>query len=1365
MVESETMDTGYLAELSALYEISSIPTSLISHEELGRVVLDKATRLLGAPIALLYRWKGDDRALQLWAARGVPLAEVEHLSPEDKAIARALDESGPVALEGADAVRALGVLPAGYSAQQGLCLPIRVGASVTALLCVFRLTDSPFTRTDLALFNVLADRTGMALETIRLFAETEQRYRELQQELAGRKRIEEALAQEQHLLHTLMDNVPDAIYFKDTHSRFIRINKAHAERWFGLSDPRQAVGKTDFDFFAEEHAQLAYEDEQEVMRSGQPLVKEEKETWPDGRETWVATIKMPLRDKEGNIVGIFGISRDITERRRAEEALRKAHEELERYTASLERRTAQLQVAAEVARDAARILDVRQLLDETVHLVSDRFGFYHAGAFLVDEPGKYAVLRAASSEGGHRMLERGHKLKIGEVGIVGHVATTGEPRIALDVGTDAVFFDNPDLSDTRSEMALPLKVRDRIIGVLDVQSTQEAAFSEDDVAVLQTLADQLAVAIENARLVERTEAQLRELSLLQSKYSAAWAKLAPSRRQLGYVYDRVDVVPAEKLPLPALDLALARGETIALTESETTEAVLATPLKLRDQIIGALGIQATDVEREWSPNEIALVEAVSEQVALALENARLFAETQKAAQQTQALYETSRVLSSSLERERTIHALLEAIYHALGCEYALISIVNEAANTIGIQHGIWHGEFDVFPEWIHMAQYPLDHPDILTDIYRTGRTEIIEGWDARFNREIWEKFGHERFRRIFSPIKMRDRVLGVVEVGYDKREKDHIDEEDVQMLTAFMDQAAVTLENARLFEEARVHAEELAALNELGQALTTRLNVEGVLDEVYQGASRLVDTTNFYVALYDPDKDEITFAFDVAEGAIRRPYTTRRTGQGLTEYVVRTQQPLLIRENVTERLEDMGIELIGQTSLSWLGVPLIVGGRVLGVMAVQSYTTPRIYDEHDQDLMTAIASQAAIALQNAHLFEETQRRATQLAAAAEVARNATAILDVDQLLDETVGLISEQFGYYHAGVFLLDERDEYAVLRAASSEGGQRMLERGHKLRAGEVGIVGHVVTTGEPRIALDVGADAEFIQTPDLPDTRSEMALPLKVRERVIGVLDVQSTQEAAFGEDSVAVLQTLADQLATAITNARLFQEVRADVTRRAFINEVLQAATSSLDPRELLGRAGEAISRQLEMPTMVLEWDPEGDVLQLMTVHDPGGTAIPVPQPIAITPEAQPAMFEALYSRQLQTFFDRPAQVQDDANRVVQAFDLVGGTYIPLVSRDQVLGLLVLGQQQGHSPLDEGELAFVQIVAANLSVALENARLYQAAVRRARRERLAREITAKIVGSTDLDTILRTTAQELSKALGTSQALVRLGTPMNQ
>jgi GAF domain-containing protein len=727
------------------------------------------------------------------------------------------------------------------------------------------------------------------------------------------------------------------------------------------------------------------------------------------------TSEQLIEELQGLRQRVAELQESENERRWIEKALRKAHEELERHAASLERRTAQLRVASEVAREAAVILDVQQLIDETADLVSARFGFYHAGVFLVDEQNEYAILRAASSEGGRRMRERGYKLRIGEAGIAGRVAATGEPRIALDVGEDAAFFDNPDLPDTRSEMALPLNVRGHTIGVLDVQSTQEAAFSEDDVAVLQTLADQLGIAIQNARLAERTEAQLRELSLLHGEYSAAtWSRLASPERPVSYVYDRVDVRPAGELPIPALDAALERGETIAIAEPETMEAVLATPLKLRDQVIGALGIQETGGAREWSPNEIALVEAVSEQVALALESARLFSETQKSAQQMQALYETSRVLASSLEEETLMRAILEAVYRALGCEHVLISTVDEEANTVGVRHGIWRGEFDVFPEWIEAAQFPLDHPDILADICRTGRTEIIGEWDERFNREIWDKFGHERFLRIFMPIKMRERVIGVVEAGYDKHEKDQVSEEEVQMLAAFMDQAAVALENARLFEEARTHAEELAALNELGQALTARLDVDGVLDEAYRGASRLLDTANFYVALYDPDRDEVTFALDVAGGEVRKPYTRRRAGQGLTEHVIRNRQSLLIGENLPERLAEMGVEQIGRMALSWLGVPLLVGDRVLGVVAVQSYTSPRAYSEHDRELLTAIASQTAIALQNTRLYRQAERRAWREGVAREIGARVTGSIDLKRILQTTARELSHALGASHA---------------------------------------------------------------------------------------------------------------------------------------------------------------------------------------------------------------------------------------------------------------------------------------------------------------------------------------------------------------
>ena len=140
-------------------------------------------------------------------------------------------------------------------------------------------------------------------------------------DITERKKTEEALAQEHDLLRTLTDNLPDHIYFKDCKSRFLRINPALATA-FGLSDPSQAVGKTDFDFFAAEHAQRAYDDEQEIVRTGRPMAaKEEKETWPDGHATWASTTKMPLRDAQGNIVGTFGVSRDVTARKEAEQAL------------------------------------------------------------------------------------------------------------------------------------------------------------------------------------------------------------------------------------------------------------------------------------------------------------------------------------------------------------------------------------------------------------------------------------------------------------------------------------------------------------------------------------------------------------------------------------------------------------------------------------------------------------------------------------------------------------------------------------------------------------------------------------------------------------------------------------------------------------------------------------------------------------------------------------------------------------------------------------------------------------------------------------------------------------------------------------
>jgi len=329
-------------------------------------------------------------------------------------------------------------------------------------------------------------------------------------------------------------------------------------------------------------------------------------------------------------------------------------------TADLERRAVQLEAAAEVARDAATIHDMEQLLDETVHLISEKFGFYHAGIFLLDEAGRYAVLKAASSEGGRRMLERGHKLEVGRVGIVGHVANAGAARIALDVGKDAVFFENPDLPHTRSEMALPLEVRGEIVGVLDVQSKEGSAFTDEDVGVLQTMADQVAVAIENVRLLEESELALRELEKVYGQRAGeVWWEEAAQRPI--YRYTGIGVEPVSSTKRSELASLKAWGEQKPVPEQGENGRRMLVPIRLRGHKIGSLVLRRDSEADPWSSEENALVEDLSEQIGLALENARLMDETQRRAAREQALSQMTTRFSRFLDTDTVLQTAVREL--------------------------------------------------------------------------------------------------------------------------------------------------------------------------------------------------------------------------------------------------------------------------------------------------------------------------------------------------------------------------------------------------------------------------------------------------------------------------------------------------------------------------------------------------------------------------------------------------------------------------------------------------------------------------------------------------------------------------------
>ena len=625
-------------------------------------------------------------------------------------------------------------------------------------------------------------------------------------------------------------------------------------------------------------------------------------------------------------------------------------------------RTREIRTAAEVARESTAIRDVDRLLDETVRLISERFGFFHAGIFLIDPAGEDAVLRAASSEGGKRMLARGHKLGVGKIGIVGYVTGTGNPRIALDVGTDAVHFANPDLPETRSEMALPLRIGERIVGALDVQSSEPNAFDEHDILALQTMADQVAVAIENASLIEtqtRRAAQRRRIIDVSRQIT--------QERGFAQVVAQASALIQQSFDYPRVILALVEGPDLVVRSS-------AAALPLAPEQLGKV------IARGYGP---------------------------------------------------------------LGRAVALKAPILIA----------------------DMASDPQTSPERLPDEPETA---------------------------LAVPLLSRNQIIGALAV--ERQEPGTLDEEDAELLETLSGLVAVALENARLFEETQ-------------QSLAH-------VDALYRQQSE--ETWHHLLA-------------------------AKMTGSVKTQFEY-SQKP---RDRET-RPEDPRLQ-----------APISLRGEVLGTLELEGPKTSRTWADDDQEILGAVAEEVAFALEQARLMEEIHRRASQLRTASEIARDVTSILEIDALLRRVINLLRDRFGFAFVAAYLIDDSGKRAVLQEATGEAGAKLMARGISVTIGDGSILGQAAETGEAYLAHDTSQDPLFRADPLLPDTQTQLVLPLKIGTRLIGLIDVQHNRPHTFSQDDVAVLQVLTDQLGVAVQNTRSY----ADALRRARHEEAVLDLTSRI------------------------------------------------------------------------------------------------------------------------------------------------------------------------------------------------------------
>jgi GAF domain-containing protein len=338
------------------------------------------------------------------------------------------------------------------------------------------------------------------------------------------------------------------------------------------------------------------------------------------------------------------------------------------------KRARQFEAISQVVKAISSIQDLDTLMPRITQVISEQFNTYHTGIFLLDKEREFAVLRASNSSGGRKMLERGHKLRVGQTGIVGFVTATGRARIALDVGADAAYFDNPDLPNTRSEIALPLRYSGQIIGALDVQSIEANAFRQDDVEALITLADQVAVTINNTLILEEARKSLNESqSAFSDSTRESWKIMQPKSLGLGFQLKESIITPLEQ-PLTGIHIqeAVTRG-TPVISEKENGGSNLTIPIRLRGRTIGVMNLR-TNNNKKLTSDDADIAESVTERLSLAIETALLIQTTQHRADIERITSDISSKINSSTRFETILQTAAQELSRALGGSDVLVQI-------------------------------------------------------------------------------------------------------------------------------------------------------------------------------------------------------------------------------------------------------------------------------------------------------------------------------------------------------------------------------------------------------------------------------------------------------------------------------------------------------------------------------------------------------------------------------------------------------------------------------------------------------------------------------------------------------------------
>ncbi len=798
----------------------------------------------------------------------------------------------------------------------------------------------------------------------------------------------------------------------------------------------------------------------------------------------------------------------------------------------------------------------------------------------------------------------------------------------------------------QSFLGVPFFNGDEVAGVISVQSYQQHAYDQEDVRLLTTLASSMSVALENARLFEETNRLLDETrqrnaelavinniqeglaskldiqgifdlvgDTIQEIFDAQVVSISTYDRKTNieaplYIIERGDRLQAD--PGAAFGFSARILDTLepmlinegvdelypkllekygsGVNVGEHVKSYLGVPLVIRQDPKGVISLQNIDREHAFSEPDLRLLTTIASSMSVALENARLFEET-------------SRLLGETRQRNAEL-AAVNTISHALVAETEignLIQLVGEQVRTTFEADIAYVAMLDPRSDSI---EFPYHHGEDMAPIRRGEglASQILDsGKPLLLNRDIdsaakelnTQRIGLRAASYLGVPIVSGRQAIGVISVQ-STHDEDRFDEGDVNLLTTIAANAGAAIANARLYEETRQRASELAAINVIGRGLLSQMDLEKVIELVGQSITEIFGSDDFGIAILSEETNKITVPYVTSDGKRLAPLELA-AGEGLVSVVSRTQRPLRLES--WDEIEEYGTQKIHpekQDELppeySWLGVPIMSGGEVSGVIFASRHRNSA-FSDGDERLLSTIAANMGVAIRNAQLYAETERRAEELSTLNEIGREAVASLDLPSILDRMTLRAREMLRAETSAVILLD--DDGTTLRPIAAAGAAADQVMNFAWQLGE-GIIGDIVENGRAERVSDAAGDPRAVHiegTEDAAPDEKIMVAPLFARETVIGAMAVwRGAGQDVFDGNDLSFLTGLSHQAGASIYNARLFDEVqREKLYSEAIVeNNPVAIITTDLD-------------------AVIVSWNPAAETLFGFTADEAVGRGL--------------------------------------------------------------------------------------------------------------------------------------------------------------